>query len=820
MTTDADHSWLEAALAYAARGWCVLPLYGVSQGRCSCAKGAACTSPGKHPLIDDWPHTASLDPAQIEAWGRQWPAANVGVLTGVRSHLAVLDTDPRHGGRHTLADLEACHTPLPETPMVMSGGADRGDHRYFFLDGPLGKYNPGAGLNLQADEAYVVAPPSQHASGRLYMWEASSEPDDLPLAALPDWLKALGQDHAAAVAAAVTLPDELPAVDIRTLQVSTRIKYIIQTGEDPQSPTRFPSRSEALFTVLLGLVGAGCDDATIAAVVMNRRYAISEKVWDQKNPKSPTYESQTRQWLAGDIGRARAAATRQPADQEPPAPPDIPDDPAEMDDLLRRAQAQAKRGRNGQTPGPEPTDPYACPALPDYACTQDEWADGASLFLDDFITISAKWAPRAYAGFHEAVALFLLSTIAARRVKILFGPRGVYTSLYIALAARTTIYTKSTVVDMGLALLEAAGLLWLLADDESTPQAFLRSLTRYVPSNYDDLPPEEQASLRRKLAFSAQTGWFYEEFGQHLEAMMQKNGYMASFRSILRRMDDHKARYVYHTIARGRDIIHKPYISLLANVTPSDLQPFVKARSSLWRDGYIARLGFVTPEQGEGSDAPFPEGTLAFPSYMVSTLQKWHQRLGVPACILTPTVDKKGDPTGGYTVDADPLPEKVYTLSPDVRTAYYAYDQAMRELTRSRQNEDLDGSYGRFPMKALRIAGLLAALHDDSGSYTIWPAQWWRGQQIAERWRRDLHRLMQQVREDDIPTREGKGEQRVLTVLRKHGPMSAIEIHRWTKLAHTDILQHLDVLQRAGAVREQETGRTTKYGLVAHGQTP
>jgi hypothetical protein len=701
--------------------------------------------------------------------------------------------------------------------MVLSGGDDRGDHRYFFLGGPLGKYNPGAGLNLQADEAYVVAPPSLHVSGRQYLWEASSEPDEIPLPPLPDWLKSLGHDHAAATD--VTLPDALPTVDIRTLPVSTRIKYIIQTGEDPQSPTHFPSRSEALFTVILGLVGAGCDDATIAAVVMNRRYAISEKVWDQKNPKSPTYEAQTRQWLAGDIGRARAAQARQPADQEPLGPPDTPDDPAEVADLLHRAQTQARRGRNGQTPGPEPTDPFAFPALPDSARTNDAWADGASLFLDDYIKISRKWAPRAYEGFHEAVGLFLLSMIAARRVKILFGPRGVYTSLYIALAARTTLYTKSTAVDIGLALLDAAGLSWLLADDESTPQAFLRSLTRYVPSNYDDLPPEEQDSLTLKLAFSAQTGWFYEEFGQHLEAMMQKNGYMASFRSILRRMDDHKARYVYQTISRGRDIIHKPYISLLANVTPSDLQPFVKAHTSLWRDGYIARLAFACPDQADVSTDPFPEGTLVFPSYMVSTLQKWHQRLGVPTCILTPTVDKKGEPTGAYTVDADPLPEKVYTLSPDVRTAFYAYDQAMRELTRQRQDQDLDGSYGRFPMKALRIAGLLASLHDDSGSSTIWPAQWWRGQQIAERWRRDLHRLRSQVQAMDTPHNAKRQlEDKLLRQVDRMGPQSIRNFATFQKAHSRDEIEVcVTALVATGELVQQPTAQTTKYGRPPEG---
>ena len=219
-------------------------------------------------------------------------------------------------------------------------------------------------------------------------------------------------------------------------------------------------------------------------------------------------------------------------------------------------------GQTWGTPGPEPPDPSVCPNLPAYAATNTALAEGASLFLDDYITISAQWAPRAYEGFHEAVALFLLSTIAARRIKLRFGPRGVYTSLYLALAARTTVYAKSTTADIGMALLDAAGLSWLLADDDSTPQAFLRSLSLYVPTNYADMTPDEQAHIRHQLAFTGQRGWFYEEFGQHLEAMMQKNSYMAGFRGILRRLDDHKERYTSNTIARGRENAPHPVCEL------------------------------------------------------------------------------------------------------------------------------------------------------------------------------------------------------------------------------------------------------------------
>jgi hypothetical protein len=206
---------------------------------------------------------------------------------------------------------------------------------------------------------------------------------------------------------------------------------------------------------------------------------------------------------------------------------------------------------------------------------------------------------------------------------------------------------------------------------------------------------------------------------------------------------------------------------------------------------------------------------MTIPRPLITALASWHKRLGIPRIALDPITDQKGKATGRYCpVFASPHRETSYVLSPEVRTAYYAYDEALHTLMAQSKQEDLDGSYARFPMKALRIAGLLASLHDDSTSYTIWPRHWYRGQQIAERWRADLHKLVTQVSADETETREGKGEQRILTVLRKHGALSAMAIHKWTKFAHTDILQHLEVLRKAEVVRIEETGRTTKYALT------
>src|SRR5262245_26873249 len=252
-TPPTTQELVDATLDYAARQWAIIPLHDVTQGYCSCGN-CHCPTPGKHPRIPDWLNTASIDPAQIRQWWATWPYANVGILTGERSDLAVLDVDPRNGGDLALEDLTQSYGPLPETPMVLSGG--KGPHHYFALHGPLGKFDPGPGLNFQADGALVVAPPSLHSSGNRYEWEASSHPDDVPLAPLPDWLKAMGEAKAGTPVEGVALPAVLPVVRLPDLQVSHRIKYLIQTGEDPDDPNRYcypsgpPDRSRALFAVI------------------------------------------------------------------------------------------------------------------------------------------------------------------------------------------------------------------------------------------------------------------------------------------------------------------------------------------------------------------------------------------------------------------------------------------------------------------------------------------------------------------------------------------------------------------------------------------
>ena len=181
-------SLLGNALDYAARGWLVLPLYeAIANGSCACGD-PACSRVGKHPRTKNGYKDATTDEERINDWWARWPDANVGVCTGPVSGVIVLDIDPRNDGDESLAELEKEFKPLPPTPEVHTGGGGR--HMYFSV--PTGteikKKVLADGVDLQAEGAYVVAPPSRHASGEAYRWIEGRHPSDVPVRAMPEWL--------------------------------------------------------------------------------------------------------------------------------------------------------------------------------------------------------------------------------------------------------------------------------------------------------------------------------------------------------------------------------------------------------------------------------------------------------------------------------------------------------------------------------------------------------------------------------------------------------------------------------------------------------
>ena len=175
-------------MQFTKRGWPVIPLHGIKDGICTCHEGRDCVSPGKHPRIKDWINSATLNKEKINEWFEKWPDANLGVITGNRPGIVVLDVDPRNDGDLSIEEIKKAVGEIPETVESITGGGGR--HIYFkYPGGNIGsKTGIKKGLDVKADGGFIVVPPSMHVSSKRYMWRPSCGPYEIELASMPDWL--------------------------------------------------------------------------------------------------------------------------------------------------------------------------------------------------------------------------------------------------------------------------------------------------------------------------------------------------------------------------------------------------------------------------------------------------------------------------------------------------------------------------------------------------------------------------------------------------------------------------------------------------------
>lgn len=453
--------------------------------------------------------------------------------------------------------------------------------------------------------------------------------------------------------------------------------------------------------------------------------------------------------------------------------------------------------------------------LPKSARLDTALGKSACQWLDDYIAFSKLWSPQSYDLFHEAVGLWVLSTIAGRRVYVPVGKRH-YPSLYIAFCSPTGVFAKTSAAEIGLDVLRASKLDFLLAPDDSTPEAFIRNLTRRVPDYYAKLPDERKEQMKQRIALAGQRGWYIEELGRVLNSMMKDNSPRAEYHRIILRFDDHAPTYSYETIGRGSEFIEYPYLSLLGCMTPSNLKKLGKQGSDLFDDGFWARFALIVPpiEMTNGGLKRFPKGDRRIPDYLIDPLRNWHNKLGVPEYDIKEVEDKNGKPTGQFEAvqvgGAISFDAKACEIDADALEAFNLYREALMTI---KVSTDLAGNYIRFHMKALRIALLFASLENDN---KIELRHWARAQEIAERWRGSLHNLAPRLEEtqSNTPSAKRSAEDKILSVLKRKGELTLRELVNYTKLAREDLAQALAALETTKEVATRQTDKTKKYRLI------
>lgn len=258
------NSVTSAAYEYLRLDWPVLPLREQSK--------VPATAHGKN--------DASTDPKLISNWFPPGTKRNIGVLTGEKSGLLVVDLDPRNGGNESFERLERTYGNLPPTRSVRTGSGGR--HLFFRL--PVGdsgfKDRPNvegySGVDLKAD-GYVVAAPSIHPdTGTAYEWE-----NDLPVADAPAFLLDLARGQKR-IKSATTKPG----------------------GSIPEG-----GRNDALFRKACKLRSANCTPEAILAAIEAENHACCSPPLDREEVQriaqsAIRYEPDT-EHPETDLGNAR-----------------------------------------------------------------------------------------------------------------------------------------------------------------------------------------------------------------------------------------------------------------------------------------------------------------------------------------------------------------------------------------------------------------------------------------------------------------------------------------------------------------------------------
>ena len=163
----------EAALHYAELGLAVFPLI----------------PRDKKPLTENGFKNATTDPEKIENWWTIHPNANIGIATGQMSGgvCAIdMDIDKEEGkdGYHNFGDwCDDNFLILPDSWLSITGRG--GYHLFYRSTFPVpSKIGWLEDVDIRADGAYIVAPPSVHPNGTRYEWE--QDPDEYEIITTDD----------------------------------------------------------------------------------------------------------------------------------------------------------------------------------------------------------------------------------------------------------------------------------------------------------------------------------------------------------------------------------------------------------------------------------------------------------------------------------------------------------------------------------------------------------------------------------------------------------------------------------------------------------
>jgi len=400
------------------------------------------------------------------------------------------------------------------------------------------------------------------------------------------------------------------------------------------------------------------------------------------------------------------------------------------------------------------------PPLPEFArltVEQEAMAATGRKWLDGYLAWTKQSCALAPEIFHEAMALWLLATIATRRIKIAIGGQEIYPNLYVLVIAKTSLYRKSTAMGKAKEALKAAGLESLLLPTDVTPEALFDELAGVQPANFNSMSAEDRREWMLGRAVAAQRSFMKDECSSIFANL--KKDYNAGLTELLLegyQGDGGKLKKLLKS--KGLVSVKDMCLSFLGATTPVMYSKYITNEET--ENGFIARFAIITPEgipvyEVLDDPPPIPSQLVSQLRHMFTNVLPWHNDEKPHAS------ESFGDVVTPPVMNASASSEALKQLG-EYRKALN-YDMLLNDVEEAKY-----AAYTRLATMAAKVALLLAAIDTSNGNVRIEEQHVYAAQVICERWRESLYRL-----DRDVARSAESANEKVMNYLKSLGSTGA-----------------------------------------------
>jgi len=358
------------------------------------------------------------------------------------------------------------------------------------------------------------------------------------------------------------------------------------------------------------------------------------------------------------------------------------------------------------------------PALPDIVTDAERQAGRrAGAWIDEYVDWAHRLAALTPRVFHESAALWLIGLTIARRVRLPLANGNIFPNQYTIWVAESSLYAKSTGVELARRVAREADVLHLIMPTPYTVASLYTDMRGKEPANYALLEMDTRQQWDKGRQFAAYRGILQDEITDLIRLMFREHN-VGFEESVMKFYDC--VGHSHTTKGEGLTRIESSYLSIMGATTPAALKDVTGNR--FWLSGMWARTALLVPDERPVLDVG-GLGEVAVPGRLAGQLRQLYGRL--------PGVSWPNEP---MALNA--------TISERAFEIYSTYSVALRRQVMNETDERLHGIYGRQAVKLLKVATTLAAMDwRDEAAPRIEAHHMARALDIVERWRASLYRL-------------------------------------------------------------------------------